>query len=86
MRPLPVPYRSRPIKLRRRTPAEIESIRAAVAEVLADYNPMTVRQVFCQLVSRGVITKMESYISHYRNDVRHALAVIWSVRPRVAGG
>jgi hypothetical protein len=43
----------------RRTRSEIESIRATIYDVLATDNPMTVRQVFYQLVSRGVIGKTE---------------------------
>jgi hypothetical protein len=35
------------------------SIRAAIIEVIEDDPPMTVRQVFYQLVSRGVIDKTE---------------------------
>jgi hypothetical protein len=43
----------------RRTKAEMHSIRAAINAVLQADNPMTVRQVFYQLVVRNVIDKTE---------------------------
>src|SRR5579884_1723964 len=49
----------RPTK-RRRTKKEIEGIKDVLYETLAEDNPMTVRQVFYQLVSRGVIAKTET--------------------------
>ena len=48
-----------PIRRRRRSPEEIEAIRQAIRETLAADYPMTVRQVFYQLVSRGTIRKTE---------------------------
>jgi hypothetical protein len=53
------PYRS-PIKRSRRTRADIEDIKQAVLDVIGADPPMTVRQVFYQLVSRGVIEKTEA--------------------------
>ena len=53
-------YRTSPTKRSRRTKAEIETIKTAIQEVLADENPMTVRQVFYRLVSLGVIDKTEA--------------------------
>jgi hypothetical protein len=49
-----------PIKDRRRTRAQIEAIRAAIDGILATDHPQTVRQVFYQLVARGVIEKTEA--------------------------
>jgi len=43
----------------RRTKADIAAIRDVITEVIAEDPPMTVRQVFYQLVSRGVIEKSE---------------------------
>lgn len=43
----------------RRTRADMETIRAAIYDALAADYPMTVRQVFYQLVSRGAIGKTE---------------------------
>jgi hypothetical protein len=56
---LPV-YLPSPIKRSRRTGADMDMIRAAIYDVLSDENPMTVRQVFYQLVGRGAIDKTEA--------------------------
>jgi hypothetical protein len=53
-------YRPSPIKRSRRTRAEIDVIRDAIYSVLAEDYPMTVRQVFYRLVSRGSIAKTEA--------------------------
>jgi hypothetical protein len=42
-------------KQSRRTKRDISAIRAAILDVIEDDPPMTVRQVFYQLVARGVI-------------------------------
>jgi hypothetical protein len=52
-------YQACPIKRPRRTKAEIEGVRAAIKAVLKADHPMTVRQVFYQLVVRNVIEKTE---------------------------
>ena len=65
----PIIYRSRPIK-RRRTKAEMASLRDALYQVLAQENPMTVRQVFYRLVSMGAIEKTEG---EYKNAVGRLL-------------
>jgi hypothetical protein len=58
-------YQSSLIKKRpRRTKAEIEAIKQAIHEALSEYHPMTVRQLFYQLVSRGVIAKTEDQYSN----------------------
>ena len=53
-----MPNRSRPTK-QRRSRSEMASIRAAILQVVEENAPMTVRQVFYQLVSLGVIDKSE---------------------------
>ena len=54
-------YGARPISRKgRRSKVEIEFIKTAIARVLSDENPMTVRQVFYRLVSLGVIEKTEN--------------------------
>ena len=54
-------YKSRPIKRRgRRTAVEMAVIRAWIHNTLETDHPMTVRQVFYQLVSHGVIDKTEN--------------------------
>jgi hypothetical protein len=52
-------YRACSIKRPRRTKAQVEAIRAAILAVLEADHPQTVRQVFYQLVTRGVIEKSE---------------------------
>ncbi len=54
-------YPPRSIKRRiRRTRADIDAIKAAMFDVFEVEKPMTCRQMFYQLVSRGVIPKTES--------------------------
>jgi hypothetical protein len=52
-------YRASPTKSVRRTKAQIAAIRTAIVDVVEADPPMTVRQVFYQLVARGVIEKTE---------------------------
>jgi hypothetical protein len=52
-------YGSCSIKRERRTRAEVQAIREAITSLLAADHPQTVRQVFYQLVARGVIDKTE---------------------------
>ena len=54
-----LPLLGMPNKRVRRSGADIQSIRDAIVSVLDD-QPMTVRQVFYQLVVRGVIEKTEA--------------------------
>jgi hypothetical protein len=49
-----------PTKSRRRTKAAVQAIRDAIFGIVEEYQPMTVRQVFYQLVTRGVIAKTEA--------------------------
>lgn len=53
-------------KRKRRTNTEIATIKKDIKAVLQDEHPMTVRQVFYQLVSRGTIAKTEK---EYKNTV-----------------
>jgi hypothetical protein len=48
-----------PTKPARRSKADIEAIKGAIYDVIEEDPPMTVRQVFYQLVVRGVIEKTE---------------------------
>lgn len=57
-------YGPSPIKRARRSRAGMEQIRDAIYYVLVADNPMTVRQVFYQLVSRGAIEKTEAEYKH----------------------
>jgi len=47
------------IKRHRRTKAEIDTVCEAMYEALRDYNPMTVRQVFYQMATKGFVPKTE---------------------------
>ena len=53
-------YRPSPTKTGRRTKADMQAIRDVIYRVVRQYEPMTVRQVFYQLVTRGVIDKSEA--------------------------
>lgn len=65
--------RSRPTKGGRRTRAEIQAVRDAIYAVVAEDHPMSVRQVFYQLVTRGVIDKTER---EYKNTVVRLLGLM----------
>lgn len=58
------PYRTSPVKRARRTKAEIEGLRDELYAIVAEHAPMTVRQVFYQAVSRGLIDKTEAAYKH----------------------
>jgi hypothetical protein len=55
----------------RRTKAEVTEVRTAIIDVLKADHPQTVRQVFYQLVARGVIEKSEK---QYQNTVIRLLS------------
>ena len=49
--------------------AEIEALDEALAEIVYDFSPATVRQVFYQAVNRGLVPKSET--KGYRAVQRH---------------
>jgi hypothetical protein len=54
-------YGTSPIKRRiRRTRTEIEALDAALVEIVEEYKPVTVRQVFYQAVNRSLVPKDET--------------------------
>lgn len=53
-------YGSSPIKRQRRTKADMAAIKKVMLAILAEDQPMTVRQVFYRLVSIGTIEKTEA--------------------------
>src|SRR5262245_43532819 len=67
---LPIAFGASPTKSRR-TKKAIEMIRRAIIAVLRQERPATVRQVFYQLVSLGVIAKTEA---EYKQTVCRLLA------------
>jgi hypothetical protein len=74
-------YRACSTKRARRTKADIGPIKEAILDVLGDDHPMTVRQVFYQLVVRGVIEKSEaayqSVVIRLLTDMRLNGVVRW---------
>jgi hypothetical protein len=52
-------YRASPIKRDRRSKAEVSDLKQVIHDIVAADQPMTVRQVFYQLVQRGAIEKSE---------------------------
>lgn len=53
-------YEPSPIKRRRRTREELEVLDRAFAEIVAEIEPATVRQIFYQAVVRGLVPKDEA--------------------------
>jgi hypothetical protein len=53
-------YEPSPIKRQRRSRAELEILDGAVAEIVGEIEPATVRQVFYQAVVRGLVPKDEA--------------------------
>jgi 5S rRNA maturation endonuclease (ribonuclease M5) len=49
-----------PIKRSRRTKAEIAALDEVLVEIVADFRPATVRQVFYQAVNRAIVPKSET--------------------------
>jgi hypothetical protein len=62
-RPAPPVYGAGSIRRRRRTRAEMEAIREAIVDVLAEDHPMTVRGVFYRMVGTGLVEKTEGEYS-----------------------
>lgn len=55
-----VSYGPSPIKRPRRTRADMDGLRTTILEILEETNPMTVRQVFYQMVARNAVEKTEA--------------------------
>lgn len=64
-------YASRSTRRTRRSRADIEAIEQAIIDVLAADSPVTVRQLFYQLTSRGGIAKTEA---EYKSTVVRLLS------------
>jgi hypothetical protein len=62
-------YETSPIKRNRATKDEVAARREALAAILAEANPMTVRQVFYQATVRGIIEKTEAGYSKVQTDL-----------------
>ena len=72
-RPGRASYRTSPIKRVRRTKSELSSIRCALYDILKVGQPMSVRQVFYQAVSRGIIDKTET---EYKKTICRLLGIM----------
>lgn len=66
-------YESSPIKRNRRTKSELEDLKQALVNIVAESHPCTVRQVYYLAVSAGLIEKTEQA---YGNDVQRLLAIL----------
>lgn len=64
-------YGASPVKRSRRTKTEMESLRSELFSIVANIKPASVRQVFYQAVSRGLVAKTEA---EYKNTVCRLLA------------
>ena len=62
-------YQSSRIKRSRATRAELEERRAALWEIVAEMEPMTVRQVFYQATVRGIVGKTENGYGKVQSDL-----------------
>ena len=76
-------YRPCPIKRARRSKVDIDSIKQAIIDVIEDDPPMTVRQVFYQLVTRGKIEKTEA---QYHQVVIRLMTKMHSTRAFLSHG
>lgn len=66
-------YRTSPTKRVRRTKADIQTLKDELFAIVAEERPMTVRQIFYQAVSRGMIEKSER---EYKNTICRLLAIL----------
>jgi hypothetical protein len=62
-------YQTSPIKRNRATKDEVAARRSALAAILAEGRPMTVRQVFYQATVKGVIEKTEAGYAKVQTDL-----------------
>lgn len=60
------PYPARSIKRKRRTKAELDQLKESILAIVAENHPMTVRQLFYQMVGPQLIEKTEK---EYNNTV-----------------
>mgnify|MGYP001021886720 CR=1 FL=1 len=76
-------YRASPIKRRRRTKEELQSLLDSTLEILSEYQErITVRHLFYRLVSAGLIEKTEAankLLDYHLVKWREAKAIPWDV-------
>jgi hypothetical protein len=90
-------YQASPIKRRRATREQIEERRDALFGIVAEMQPMTVRQVFYQASVRGIVEKTEADYAKVQTDLvwlrRHGVlpyewltdATRWQRKPQTFG-
>jgi hypothetical protein len=64
-------YQASPAKRQRATKAEMETRRAALIGIVAEGQPMTVRQVFYQATVLGIVEKSEAGCTRVQTDLVH---------------
>jgi hypothetical protein len=62
-------YQASPIKRARSTKAGVEKRRSDLYDIIAEMQPMTVRQIFYQATVRGIIEKAESGYAKVQTDL-----------------
>jgi hypothetical protein len=62
-------YQATPIKRTRATKAAVEARRTALLDIVADMEPMTVRQVFYQATVQGIVDKSEAGYTKVQTDL-----------------
>jgi hypothetical protein len=62
-------YQASPIKRFRATKAAVEERRLALYDIVADMQPMTVRQVFYQATVKGIVEKTEAGYTKVQTDL-----------------
>ena len=62
-------YQASPIKRLRATKAVVEELRRALYDIVADMQPMTVRQVFYQATVKGIVEKTEAGYTKVQTDL-----------------
>lgn len=62
-------YQASPIKRARSTKVEVEGRRAALYDIVAAMQPMTVRQVYYQATVRGIVDKTEAGYTKVQTDL-----------------
>jgi hypothetical protein len=62
-------YKASPIKRARATKMQVEERRSALRDIVADMQPMTVRQVFYQATVKGIVEKTEAGYTKVQTDL-----------------
>ena len=66
-------YKPRPIKRKRRTKAEMKTLKDAMLTIAVEHQPLTIRNLFYLMVSQGLIKKTEN---EYKNVTMRLAGVL----------